>query len=332
MSGYFEYTPLKRRLLGSSLRDVVDYQDQRSLIKFSNIPMVRKYLSRDEAHLMMCSKMNEILDKYYQDFMDYLLVLDDNFTDAANEFMKAEKFYRRNRSVNNNNDYWTMIIRQESDRLRKLMSDWQRFLEGELSMKNMHDIITNLKYHLIERRHVDVYETLLGEDYLDTMEIIHQHLLSAYKAKRNADELRIGATRHQSEGTQWLGSGSDVGDNDPQRNSEADYVAIAIDNFGLLGPKTLSSRDLRDDEFTRRDSLVAKLQQSSWSRVMGFALAGLTLGALIVATDGLLVPFLPILDVALAELITIAGCGLLGAGTSQCVSAYQSSINRPLLR
>lgn len=331
MSGYLEYKPLKRRLLRSSLRDVVDYQDQRLLIKFSNIPMVRKYLSRDEAHLMMCSKMNEILDKHYQDFIDYLLVLDDNFTDAANEFMKAEKFYMRNRSVNNY-DYWTMIIRQESDRLRKMMNAWQRFLKGELSMKNMHDIIINLKYHLIERRDVDVYETLLGEDYLDTMEIIHQHLLSAYKAKQNADELRIGATRHQSEGTQWLGSGSDVSDNDPQRNSEADYVAIAIDNFGLLGPKTLSSRDLRDEEFTRRDSLVAKLQQTSWSRMMGFALAGLTLGALIVATDGLVVPFLPVLDFALVELITIAGCGLLGAGASQCVSAHQSSINRPLLR
>ncbi len=269
-----------------------------------------------------------MLEQRYQDFMDYAKVLDDNFSLALNEFIVIERKFRQTDSASS--QFMQLILRQEAKLLFNQLLSWQQFLCGELNMRNMLNQIEDLQMRLLEYSKTTRLREIFGDTYLEVLQETLSNLEQAYKIKSSADTIRCSLSKHKCADTQLHVVQQDNSDSDQQRNSEADYVAIDVLNHGVFSDKTLSSRDLGDAEFKRRDSLV-QIVQDNLQKTLGFALAGLVFGALIVATDGLIVPFLPVLEFALAEIITIAGCGLLGAGASQCVSAQQPSVYRPLL-
>ncbi len=331
MKNYIEYISIKRRMSKSKLNAAVTYENNNAAVNFLDAlsELSVDYLRLDQVVApYLYLTVNSMLEQRYQDFIDYVGVLDDNFSLALNEFIAIERKFRQTDSAGN--QFMQLILRQEAKLLFNLLLSWQQFLCGELNMRNMLNQIEDLQMRLLEYSKTTRLREIFGDTYLEIMQETLSNLEQAYKIKSSADTIRCSLSKHKCADTQLHVVQQDNSDSDQQRNSEADYVAIDVLNHGVFSDKTLSSRDLGDAEFKRRDSLV-QIVQDNLQKTLGFALAGLVFGALIVATDGLIVPFLPVLEFALAEIITIVGCSLLGAGASQCVSAQQPSVYRPLL-
>ena len=315
MRNYVEYFSIRRRMQRTQLKSLFCKKNQ-FIIEFSPVltELPREYLRPDQVVTpYLYLTVNSLLHKRYLDFTDYVKVLDDNFSLALREFIALE---RQMLFVDTaNKDFLQKLLSLEAKLLLRLMLSWQKFLQGDLSMREMLDRIEDLQMRLQEYNAESRVRELFGDVYLAWLEEIVSNLAQAYKIKEQADTIRLNLSKHKCMQNATLSQQSTV-DLDPvavKRNSEVDYIVIDILNQGLFSAKQLSSRDLNDAEFRRRSSLVETVMAKQ-NMTLALSAVGLVVGALIVVTDGLIVPFLPVLEFALMEIITIAGCAVVGVG------------------